>query len=36
MVTVADSLHVDTSKGKTVSPLFPFLDLKAQFQGIRD
>jgi dTDP-4-amino-4,6-dideoxygalactose transaminase len=36
MVTVADSLRVGPPSGKTVSPLFPFLDLKAQFQGIRD
>ena len=36
MVTVADSLRVGPARGKTVSPLFPFLDLKAQFQGIRD
>jgi dTDP-4-amino-4,6-dideoxygalactose transaminase len=36
MVTVADSLRVSVPTRKTVSPLFPFLDLKAQFEGIRD
>ena len=36
MVTVADSLHAGVSTRKTISPLFPFLDLKAQFAGIRD
>jgi dTDP-4-amino-4,6-dideoxygalactose transaminase len=36
MVTAEDSLRVGTPRGKTASPLFPFLDLKAQFQGIRD
>ncbi|MBV8051856.1 MAG: DegT/DnrJ/EryC1/StrS family aminotransferase [Acidobacteriaceae bacterium] len=36
MVTVALSSPVEKSKPKPIAPLFPFLDLQAQFESIRD
>jgi dTDP-4-amino-4,6-dideoxygalactose transaminase len=36
MVTVADSIKAEAPRPKPVPPLFPFLDLQAQFKGIRN
>src|SRR5579862_3310957 len=36
MVTVALSSPAERSKPKPIAPLFPFLDLQAQFESIRD
>jgi len=36
MPTVSPSLPVEISKAKAITPLFPFLDLQAQFESIRD